>query len=48
MQGVAEFVEQRLGVVERKQRRLALARLGEVHDIADQRMDVASELFLVA
>ena len=48
MQGVAELVEQGLGVVERKQRRFALARLGEVHDIDDQRVNVAPELFLVA
>jgi hypothetical protein len=37
-----------LGVVERKQRRLAVARLGEVHDIDDQRTDIALELFPVA
>src|SRR6266516_4559659 len=48
VQSVTEFVEQRLGVVERKQRRLAVARLGEVHDIDDQRTDIALELFPVA
>ena len=36
MQRVAEFVEQRTGVVEGKQRRLALAGLGEVHDVDRQ------------
>ena len=48
MQRVPKFVEQRLGVVEGKQRRLACARFGEVHDVDDQRMDIAPELFLVA
>ncbi len=48
VQSVTEFVEQRLGVVERKQRRLAVARLGEVHDIDDERTDIALELFPVA
>ena len=45
---MAEFVEQRPGIVERKQRRLALAALGKIHDIDDQRPDVAAELFLIA
>ena len=48
MQRVPKFVEQRLGVVEGKQRRLACARLGEVHDVDDQRTDIAPKLFLVA
>ena len=48
MQRVAELVEQRARIVEREQRRLAVAALVEVHDIDDQRADVACELLLVA
>ena len=48
VQCMAEFVKQRPGIVERKQRRLALAALGKIHDIDDQRPDVAPELFLIA
>ncbi len=48
MQRVAELVEQRLGVVEGEQRRLAGGRLVEVHHVDDQRPDVALELLLVA
>ena len=45
VQRVAELVEQRAGVVEGQQRRLAL---GEVHHIDDDRADVALELLLRA
>ena len=48
MQRVTEFVKQRPGVLEGQQRRLACARLGEVHDVDDQRTDIATKLFLVA
>ena len=48
VQRVAEFVEQRPGIVERQQRRLAFAGLGKIHDVDDQRPDIAAELFLVA
>ena len=37
VQAVAELVEQRAGVVERQQRRLARCALGEVHDVDDDR-----------
>ena len=40
MQPVAEFVEQRAGVVEGQKRRLAGRALGEVHHIDDQRPHV--------
>ena len=45
VQAVAHLVEQRAGVLERQQRRLALV---EVHHVEDDRADVAVELFLVA
>ena len=48
MQCVTELVEQRLCVVEGKQRRLAGARFGKIHDVDDQRIDIVPELFLVA
>ena len=37
VQRVAELVEQRAGVVERQQRRLARGRLGEIADVEDDR-----------
>ena len=41
VQRMAEFVEQRAGVVKAQQRRLAVSRLCEVAHIDDQRGDVA-------
>ena len=38
MQRVAEFMEQRARLVERQQRRLAGAGLGEIHDVVDDRL----------
>ena len=43
VQAVAELVEQRARVVEDEQRRLARRALGEVHDVDDDRRDVAGE-----
>ena len=48
VQAVAEFVEQRAGVVRRQQRGFAVGALGEIADVDDQRRDVAVELLLVA
>src|SRR5712664_4926585 len=45
---MAEFVEQRPGVVRRQQRRLAIGAPGEIADIDDLRCDGAIELLLVA
>ena len=48
MQRMPELMEQSAGIVEREQRRLARARLGEVHHIDDKRALVAVELLLRA
>src|ERR1700694_3486521 len=48
MQRMAEFVEQRAGVVEAEQTWGTLRGFGEVHHIDHQRPDVARELLLVA
>ena len=49
VEGMAELMEEGAGVVEGEQRRLALRRLGEVHDIDDDRPDIAAiEPLLVA
>src|ERR1039458_9079473 len=45
---MAEFVEQRAGVVKREQSLLARRRLGEITDIENDRPDIADKLFLVA
>ena len=48
VQAVAELVEQRAGVVEGEQRRLARGALVEVHHVEDERAHLAVELLLVA
>ena len=48
VQRMAEFVEQRARIVEGEKRRLALRRLGEIHDVDDDRPDVAGQPLLVA
>ena len=48
VQPVAELVEERARVVEAEQRRRAIAALGEVHHVDDDRTDVAGELLLAA
>ncbi len=48
VQRMAELVEQRAGVVEGEQRRLAGGRLSEIADVEDDRPDIADQLFLVA
>src|ERR1700694_1180511 len=48
MQRMAEFVEQRAGVVEAEQTWGALCGFGEVHHIDHQRPDVACKLLLIA
>ena len=45
---MAELVEQRAGVVERQQSRLAGRRFGEIAHIENDRADVADQLLLVA
>src|ERR1700730_16144814 len=44
---MAELMEQRPRVFKGEQHRLAFARLGEIHDVDDDRADVAAEPFLL-
>ena len=48
MQGVAEFVEQRPRIVDAHETRFALAALGEIHHIDDDRQLPPVELLLAA